>query len=398
MKRLLLFVCVLLAVALPARAAGADTAGSPPAIRLPDASFDTALARAVRFFDGFTWAGDVRVRYEGVFDDTTGVSDRERGRYSLRLGFTKVINSRVVAGVRLATGTAASPSSTFQSFDNAATGKVISIDRAYIDLVPFGSAADVHLILGKQDVPFIGSTLAWDKDVGLEGVSETARMTRGPWKLWAAAGQYFFEDNAAPDDPYMLAEQVGFDHVLNADRGWKWGAAAGLYHAIRPFGIDATTQSATNTAAARHLPNDPTGFSVLDIHGYFETRIGRATPLRFNGAWIRNLSATWNSLTNSVADEGWLAEAVLSKITEAGTWEIGGGWRCVEADATLAQFTESEFSTSAGNTDLEGWFARATYSPWRNVTLGVSGFHTAPASLRRISERGRIETTIGVKF
>lgn len=96
-RALLLALCLPLGLA-SAAGAEADTAGAPPAIRLPGPQYETGLAQAARFFDGFQWNGDLRVRYDGMFDDTTNktVNERERGRFSVRLGFTKKINARAL--------------------------------------------------------------------------------------------------------------------------------------------------------------------------------------------------------------------------------------------------------------------------------------------------------------
>lgn len=361
---------------------------------------DTGAVAASRFFDGFTFTGDARVRYEAFFDDTTrpGPGDRERGRFAVRLGFTKRVNPRVTAGVRLATGVAANPTSTFQSFDNAAVGKAISVDHLYLDLVPISAWPDFHAILGKQPNPFRTTSLVWDRDVSLEGVAETYRWKRWPWTVSFAAGQFFFEENAAPDDPYLLGEQIAFEYAPAGDLGGKYNLAAGLYHTIRPYGIDPTGQSGSNFAGPIHSPG--AGFSVLDIAGGFTTRLAFLgdRPFQVNAGYIRNLSAAVNRATGSTEDDGWLAEAVLGRVSEPGTWEAGGGYRRVEADATLAQFTESEFSTRAGNTDIEGWTLRVSHGLWKNTTIGVSGFRASGESMRRIPDRDRIEANIAVKF
>lgn len=356
---------------------------------------DAGAVAASRFFDGFTFFGDARIRYEGIFDDTTGISDRNRGRLAVRLGFTQKINPRILVGARLATGTASNPASTFQSFDNVTTGKVISIDNLYLDLTPFTREPNLHFVLGKHTVPFRTSTLVWDRDISLEGVSETWKTERWPWSFWTTAGQYFLEDNAAPDDPYLLGEQVGFEYAPAGDLGTRFTLGTGLYHTVRPYGIDATSQSTANLSSGRH--RTPSGYSVLDLSGGVSTLLGEL-PIRVNGGWIRNLSADLTTVTGEAESDGWSAELTFGKTADPGTWELGGGYRVVEADATLGQFTESEFSTSSGNTDIEGWYYKFAYVPWKNTTWTVSGAMTQGESNRPIADRARIETNLGVKF
>lgn len=125
---------------------------------------------------------------------------------------------------------------------------------------------------------------------------------------------------------------------------------------------------------------------------------GLALPLRLTGGYIHNLSATPNTYNNSKENVGSTADLQIGRITEAGTWEIGGSWRQIEADATLGQFVESEFASLRGNTDIKGWSARINYSPWRNVTIGASAYQTSGIGARNIPDRTRAETTMGVKF
>lgn len=363
---------------------------------LPSARAD-AIDTSPRFSDGFKWSGDARVRYEGIWDDTRAgfTSDRDRGRFSLRLGFTKPINPSVLLGFRIATGTNGNPASTFQSFTGAAAGKAINVDQLYLDVVPLKSTPNLHAILGKNTVPFRTSSLVWDKDVSLEGISETYKYDRYPFTFFAVAGQYFLEDNAGPDDPYTLGEQIGFDYAPAGELGLGLSLAGGIDHTIRPYGITPTSQSASNFSSGRHV--NPSGYSVLDLYGSVANTIA-GIPVKLAGGWIENLAAGVTVATGVKEDDGWTAEMTLGKAADQYSWELAGGYRLVEADATLGQFTESEFSTSAGNTDIRGWFYRFAYVPWTNTTWTVSGAVTEGASTRAIADRVRLETNLAVKF
>lgn len=263
--------------------------------------------------------------------------------------------------------------------------------------MPIGPWSGFHTIVGKMPKPFNTTSLVWDADVAPEGAVETFKLKRGSWEWWGTGAQFFLEDNAAKNDPYMLGGQVGFIQILSADRGVKWSLAAAQYHFLRPYNIDATVQSPSNFASGQHVK--PSGYSILDISGAFEMTLGRALPLRLSGGYINNLSAEPTTVTNRKENTGWVADLQLGKITDAGTWEIGGGYRYIRADAALGQFTESEFASSYGNTDVQGWTVRAGYSPFRNLTWSVSGYHTRPISNRSfIPKRNRVETTLGAKF
>jgi len=402
MNRFLTFLTIALLFFVTASSAFAneENAGGIPSSILNLQQYETGIIQSARFFEGFKWNGDIRIRYDAFFDDTgtgaAGTSDRERGRFAMRLGFTKIINPSVTVGLRFATGTSANPTGTFQSFDNAAVGKTIGIDLAYLDVVPFSFWRDIHIVGGKMPQPFRTTSLVWDRDVTPEGIAETLKLKRDKFEWSITGGQFFMEDNSAPDDPYMLGGQIGFVHTLSTERGMKWSLTAGQYHFVRPYSIDATAQSKTNFLAKQHL--QPNGYSIFDLSGWYELTVGDALPLRVSGGYIQNLSATPNTFNNQKENRGWTADLQLGRIDKAGTWEIGGGWRSIESDAALGQFTESEFNSSLGNTDIQGWTARISYSPWSNTTLGVSGFHSSRISARNISERNRIESTIGVKF
>ncbi len=357
-----------------------------------------------RFLEGLSFSGEVRVMYDAVFTDTTsGVSDRGRGRIGLLLGLKKEINPFVSASVRFATGTNANPVFPFVSFDNAATGKAIVIDHAFLDVAPLGTVESLpeplrtaRIVLGKQPTPFrYLPSFVWDPDLSLEGVAEIVKFRSGRWAASAAAGQFIFEDNAAPDDPYMLSHTLGIDRLPASPSGSRCGGSVGLHHVVRPYGIDATFQSLSNPAAGQHA--SPSGFSVLEASGYFIRFFGHR-PVRLAGGYACNLSAAPLAWAGTNEDEGWIVDLTVGQATsKRGSWEIGGGYRVIEADACLGQFTDFA-GTPMGATDAQAWFLHGVYMPRDNVSISSVFLSAEPESLRRADHLQRIEVQLGVKF
>src|SRR6266849_325949 len=87
----------------------------------------------------FRWNGDVRVRGESYFQKyggCTACNDRNRARVRIRFGFDGKINDDFIAGISLATGTLADPTTTNETLTNFFQRKTIGLDRGYITYNP----------------------------------------------------------------------------------------------------------------------------------------------------------------------------------------------------------------------------------------------------------------------
>ncbi|NNJ70242.1 MAG: hypothetical protein HKP10_03005, partial [Kiritimatiellales bacterium] len=112
--------------------------------------------------------GDVRYRYEHKEDDGDVTTDRHRFR--ARVGAYGKLADNVKAGIRLASGSDETPTSTNETLDGNASEKDVWIDLAYITIdCPKGSG--LSATFGKMKQPWVQvSDLIFDTDVNPEGI------------------------------------------------------------------------------------------------------------------------------------------------------------------------------------------------------------------------------------
>ena len=117
----------------------------------------------------FRFNGDVRVRGETFLQD--GVADRNRARIRVRFGFDGKLNDDFIAGISLATGSLADPTSTNESLTNFFDRKTIALDRGYITYNPIAHKW-IALTGGKFAFTWIRTPMTFDNDINPEGFSE----------------------------------------------------------------------------------------------------------------------------------------------------------------------------------------------------------------------------------
>jgi hypothetical protein len=119
----------------------------------------------------FRWTGDMRVRGESFFQKYSGCTacnDRNRARVRVRFGFEGRLNDDLIAGIGLATGTSADPSTTNETLTNFFERKTIGLDRGYITYNPvahrwFSATA------GKFAFSWARTSVTFDPDISPEG-------------------------------------------------------------------------------------------------------------------------------------------------------------------------------------------------------------------------------------
>jgi len=122
----------------------------------------------------FRWNGDVRVRGESYFQKYSGCTvcnDRNRARVRIRFGFDGKLNDDFIAGVSLATGTLADPTTTNETLTNFFQRKTIALDRGYITYNPV-AAKWLSLTAGKFAFTWQRTSVTFDPDFNPEGFVE----------------------------------------------------------------------------------------------------------------------------------------------------------------------------------------------------------------------------------
>jgi hypothetical protein len=180
--------------------------------------------------------------------------DRNRARLRARLGMDADLYEGFSAGLRIGTGSDASPVSTNQTLGGSGgnfSKYSLWLDRAFMKFEPFKSPwlagqadpSTLAVTVGRFDNPFWSPTdLVWDGDLGFDGVAVQARHELTPdLTVFGTAGAFpifntsldFSSTEAVKynsDDKYLLAGQVGVK--------WRPAPLIGVTFAAGVFDFD----------------------------------------------------------------------------------------------------------------------------------------------------------------
>jgi hypothetical protein len=120
-------------------------------------------------FNRVRWSGDLRLRQEDSF--LSGQNPRIRERIRLRLNLEGDLGQDFVAGLSVASGNLADPTSTNETLTNFFERKVIGFDRGYITYHP-KTHQWLSLTGGKFAHTWIRTGQTFDSDLNPEGFSE----------------------------------------------------------------------------------------------------------------------------------------------------------------------------------------------------------------------------------
>jgi hypothetical protein len=331
---------------------------------------------------GLKLSGDVRFRWDYMAQNQdrkpTGVAalaiqDRGRFRFRLRFGAVRDFGSAVSAGLRLASGSTAEPTSTNQTLGGEGTEKFIGIDLAYIKWAPSVFQNYVSVTAGKIPNPLTFSPITWDGDTNPEGAALGITAPSGT----SLKGLYFaLEENSANPEPYLLNCQL--EQSLKAG-GVDIGLMIGYEYV--PY-ISAYLKT---PPAAYTDPGAGTAKWYVDDKGMVANRADRGLipdiqmiegmvkvghnigSVPFN--WMFHLADNLNSFnltaatnanvavnnptsdrSNSVA---LFAKLGIGKIANPGEFEGSIEWGYIEPNAVFSLFSDSD-SGNGGNNNT--WF------------------------------------------
>jgi hypothetical protein len=298
-------------------------------------------------------SGDLRLRWEGIYQD--GSDDRERGRFRTRFGFKAEIAEDIKLIVRLATG-AGNPVSTNQTIGDGFTGKDITIDRAYVD---WKVSDNLKLYGGKMQNPFLrvgGNSLVWDSDLNPEGA--VAAFKSG--MFFGNLGWLVVDEDSANEDVFIYSAQAGLK--------FKLGDTASLTTGVGYFDY-------TDVAGAVPFYNgkgkgnsvDVNGnylfdYSIMELYAEYKNRF-LDLPLTVYGEWTQNTDV-------DLADTAYTIGVKLGSSKQQGDSQFSYAYHDTEADSLIGTFTDSDFA--GGNTDSKGHFIKAKYVLRKNVVLGAT--------------------------
>jgi len=301
--------------------------------------------------DNVSLSGDLRLRWEGIYQD--GRDDRERGRFRTRFGFKADVAEDTKVIVRLATG-AGNPVSTNQTIGDGFSGKDITIDRAYVD---WKINDNLKLYGGKMKNPFLrvgGNVLVWDSDLNPEGA--VAAFNSG--MFFGNLGWLVVDEDSASDDVFIYAAQAGLKFALGDTGILTTGVGYFDYTDVAgavPF-FDGKSKGNSVDANGNYLFD----YAIFELYAeYKNTYMG--LPLTLYGEWTQNTEV-------DIEDTAYSIGVKLGSSKQQGDTQLGYAYHDTETDALIGTFTDSDFA--GGSTDSKGHYIKAKYVLRKNVVLG----------------------------
>jgi len=352
------------------------------------------------------WGGDIRLRYDAdFFDDDNALLlepdnpselmntrvDRHRGRVRARLLIKAQVNDSVEFAARLSTGNEKDPVSTNETFGDYMTNGNVVFDQLYLHWKP---VPEISVHCGRIPNPWFCSDLVWDPDLNFEGLSVAAkRPLAQKWKGFLTAGVFPLQEiEFSKKDKWLYAGQIGAEWSPSPDVGSKIGFAYYSYENItgqvndplRPGEKDWTAplfQQKGNTL----MDIDPSpGIKTALASDYDEFNVtasldlGMFDPIHvvFLADYVINLGFDRDDVAERTGNpsvkkqnQGYQVGLTVGypHVRRFAAWNASLFYKCLEADAVLDAFTDSDFYL--GGTNVKGWVLGSEFGLAKNVWL-----------------------------
>lgn len=391
-------------------------------------------------------SGDVRLRYDGIYQDPDSggptSSDRNRIRHRTRVGVTATLVDDFEVGIRLTSGENKSSGNTPQgdpisgndSFTANGSKKLIWLDLAYAKW-QFLNRPDWSgtFVGGKMENPFTFSEIVFDSDYTPEGGALQFGYNlndRNSFKL--NTGMFSLAEIGTSKDSYMFGAQVRWDAVWNQHLSSSLGlsglaisdkqnlthAAAGTNPNVPDVSKGNTRTSSTGALTSSFNPIIVDG-AVTFTKESFPMYPG-AFPIKLMAEYINNPAASANPAASPIGpgltrNEAYSIGMQLGKSGKKGTWDLTYKWKHLESNYWFEEVVDSDhgawYQTSqfpggggtgyGAGTNLRGHYMRAAYSPFDSLTLSVNYYLFSlidkPAGALS-SQAGRIQIDAAWKF
>ncbi|MBQ0723939.1 MAG: putative porin [Cycloclasticus sp.] len=295
-------------------------------------------------------SGDLRLRQENNKGSSTKDGNKDRQRIRARIGVYADIADNVQAGVRFATGSSSSATSTNQTLENDFEEKELWIDLAYINWQPIDG---LELIGGKFKQPWhnFKTGLIWDGDINPEGAALRYTTHLAGTDLVVSAGHLVrsedSNDTVSEDAKVTFGQLAAHFKIANANT-------------ILGFSVfDFDARNGESTMAASY--QDSEQFKLTEV--FAETNIELGLPVKLYGQYVINNDADG---VNDGEDTAWL----LGAGTKLGKWKMSYDYRETELNAVNGLFNDSDFA--GGNTGSEGSRWKLAYEISKNFSVGTT--------------------------
>ncbi|WP_218017874.1 putative porin [Roseateles chitosanitabidus] len=304
-------------------------------------------------------------------------------RVRARLGVVATLSDETQAGVRVATGSDASPVSTTQTLGGGLGKKSIWLDQAWLSYAPLKG---LTLTGGRFGNPFVSTDVLFSSDLNFDGVAAKARFvpSNNPGvELFGTGGfiplEYLGADfpktaqnKTASKNKWLLGLQGGVKWQLDASNRVEAAVAgydfrnisgvrsapcalyAGEDHCSTDWSRPVFMQRGNTIMALRDIalnPDNPANtpmpqyfglasrFRLLDVNLRWDTRIAGSYGLRLDGNYLRNLAykademfaRSGNNILNNFDGSGGTTRAAFRSGGSAYLLQATFGWPTVQA-------------------------------------------------------------------
>ncbi len=341
-----------------------------------DAPF--VLAEAIpAWIRNTTIKGDFRLRYQ--YTDRDSTSERNRGRYRLRIAAITKVNEKVDVGFGFATG-GSNPRSAVQDMNNSFDKPEIRLDLAYATYKAFKW---LTLTGGKFQNPLWlpGDSYLWDSDIRPEGVSAVMNHKAGEVELFMNSGFWILDENNNQDtkdpkagnksDPLMWVVQPGYK--VNLGKRAYFKNALTLYEFINVEGAVLDYTSKSNTLGTDKTLKYDYDAAVLSGELGYRTGFLLMPFAAVYGEYINN-----RRVSSGDSGHAFGLKFGHEKVVKRHQWQAGLHYNRLERDAWLDIFPDAD--TYGGQTNVEAYILRLTYGLMDNVDFTTNFYHSSPLS------------------
>ncbi len=336
--------------------------------------------------------GDVRYRYELKKKNSTASDSRHRVR--ARVGAYAKVNDNVKAGIRVASGSDDSPTSTNQTIDDYAPERPVWIDLAYITL-NCDQVEGLSATFGKMKQPWVQvSDLIFDSDVNPEGISASYDTELGGISLMTRLAYHIMNDKSVGvwEDVALKSAQIAAAADVGEGLKLTTGVGAFLYNNIEgstPAGISKTTgfpSTGSNTSVGAGAGTSYMyGYDIIDAFAKLDIKNGPA-PIKVYGEVLQNVASGVSQ------DQAWIV-GVGTKCPKTGI-SLEYNYRDLATDSVLDFLDDGDFGGPGGS----GHKVKAKYALMKNTTVGATYFHVKNSGNSSGTELDLLQLDLAIKF
>jgi hypothetical protein len=364
-------LCQLVAVAGPIFI-GVDPFVAPVIAQSGNTSPNQPATVQQRWWERLTFYGDLRLRYEGFFQDDN--ETRQRGRYRLRFGVRTPVSEGLDLNLRLASGEASDVNSTNQTLTEFFNRKPINIDQAMLTFTP-PLARALTLGGGKFGYPLTRTQMVWDDDVNWEGGYEQVAWDGGgaSWRLVAV--QAPMSDVADGSDAFMFG-QYGHAAFRIGRHGLQLSVADYAFKNPDQLAVALDERTDIRTQLTNAVRTDEngdvigyeSGFNLVDTIVQASFNTGRADyPL------VAVADVVVNTRAADDEDTGLWLSSSYGRAAVVNTYAVSYTFARIERDAVVSAFN---FSDMGPATNVTMNMATFSYMPRPRLNLDMIAIFT----------------------